>query len=677
MKRHLTTIVLVVIAAGLAIWLWRDRDRLTTTEQKGREFSVFPAWRRDDVTRLEIRHEGETVVLEREGKDAAWRMKSPREERVDQAAIERLTTTFEFATRVRPVVANDALGFERPRATGSVVMGGMTFSFVLGAASPRPEGSSYLQVDDGTPFVCSKEMTEALLASSDTYRDRSVVPYLSLDISKFEVIHAAGGFVVERSDARSFKVPALALVASRRALDRAWSALAEMRAESFPKDADVDRLTAHPQMTIRMTPKESDKGIAELVVGGECPGHPADVVVLRKQPTRVAACAPMGAIDQLREITAEALVDRAPFSFRHDEIEELRLEGGEAKPIELARRGVGFHEREPVDRELSPDEADAVRELLVALEKTEASDVQPGRGAPFTATSKAKVWAGDHDETVEVGAFGEDTVVVRRVRDDARLTLTPQEARRLVPRETTLRSLGLLNETRRVTRIALRCGEEQDLEDHGDGLRLVKPAGYETEGSITQLTDGLVRGKVVEWTADRDDGSFGIAPDGCRATLSFADGNTPRMVHLGAQAAGGVYGSVDGERGVFVASLALETLMRSLYVSRTMLRVLDATKVTATVKGKSIPTKPEGMSTFFAERVLSIGSNDVGPVDLELVVTSGDGGPPRRIVCSASDGNGRRCASPNIKAVFEVTEGTIAQVAISPEISDAGTPDAR
>jgi hypothetical protein len=682
-KRHLTTILLVVAAAALALYLLLTKDRLTTTEQKGREHLVFPAWRRDDVTRLEVTHEGETIVLERANREALWRMTSPREERVDQSAAERLTTTMEFATRLRPVVAGDTLGLDRPRATGVVKMGTLQFTIALGGASPRPEGSSYFRIDDGAPFVGSKELADALLAGSDAYRDRSVIPYLSLEMSKFEVIHGAqgqSGFIVERFDERSFRIPSLEVLASKKALDRAWSAVAEMRAEAFPKDADADRLTANPQMTLRLTPKDTTKGIAELVVGGACPGHPDDVVVLRKQPTRAAACAPKGAIDQLREITPAMLVDTGPFSFRHDEIEEIRFEGDDVKTIELARRGTGFHQRKPVDRELSAAEGEAVSELLVMLEKTAASDVKAGRGAPFTSIAKAKIWVSERSEEVEVAAAEDGKAVVRRVRDDARLTLTAAQARRLVPRETTLRPLGLVtNETRKVTRAALRCGVEQDLEDTGAGLKLVKPVGYETDGKIRQLTDTLLRGKVLEWNADRDDGSFGITEDGCRVTLSFADGNTPLTVRLGRQGEGGVFGAVDGERGVFITGQSLETMMRTIYVSLASLRIEDATKVEAKVAGGRRAANAAELSGLFADRVISLGSSDVGPIELELLVTRPEAGAPRRIVCSPSDGDFRRCATPSVKAVFEVKDAVLGKIVppVPSAISDAGTPDAR
>ncbi|MBX3225767.1 MAG: DUF4340 domain-containing protein [Labilithrix sp.] len=678
MRRHVTTIVLFVAAIVLGVYFWRDRASVSEGERRSRENNVFPAWRREELSRIEIAHEGEALVLVREKADAAWRMTSPRNERVDQQAVERLATTLEFATRVRKLGSGDesALGFAAPRASGAVTMGALSFRFVLGGVSPRPDGSAYLRIDDGDPFVASKELAETLLAPSDTYRDRSVVPYLSLELARFEVVHAGGGFMVRRHDERSFDVPDLGVLASRTALDKAWSALAEMRAEAFPKDSDADRLTASPRMTIRMHPKDAAKPMGELVVGEACPGHPDDVVVLRKMPTRVLACAPKGAIEQLAAITPDWLVDRRPFSFRHDEIEELRLEGGDAKPIEIARKGTGFHEREPVDRDRVGPDAEGASELLVAIERTEALEVKPG-GKPFTAIAKARVRASssgaEHEETVEVGTLGGETVELRRVRDDARLTVSAAAARRFVPRETTLRPLALLNETRRVTRVVLRCGEPQELVDAGEGLRLVEPRGYETDGSVSQLVDGLVRGKVLAWTADRDDGTFGLGPDACRVVLGFADGNTPVTVSFGKPAEGGVYGNVDGRPEVFVAPSALEELAKRIYVSRAALRVApeQVASVAVTVKGQPAALAPsaqlrEAAGSFYAERAVKLGTNDVGAADVEIVITVADGGAPKRVSCATSDDTSLRCATPDVRAVFEVKASTVARFVVSP-----------
>ncbi len=718
MKRHASTIILFFVAVALGLWLWLDRDKVTEGERKRRENNVFSAWRREDVSRLEIAHEGETIVLERDAKDdKPWRMTSPRSERVDQAAAERLMTTLEFATMVRKVGDDANLGFDAPRASGSVTMGSLAFRFVLGGSSPRPEGSSYFRVDDGEPFVTSRELTEALLAPSDTYRDRTVVPYLSLELARFEVKHPGGGFVVERSDERSFKVQGPGVLASRVALDKVWGALAEMRAEAFPKDADADRLTANPQLTVSMTPKDPAKPAGELVVGEACPGHPNDVVVLRKQPTRIAACAPKGAIDALLAITPDVLVDAKPFSFRHDEIEELRLEalgagagspaasvdaGGAPRTIELARRGTGFHQREPVDRELTTEEADAASELLSLIEYGTADAVTRG-GGPFTSIARARVRSGDHEEVVEVGPFPDPSsagavdggasshgsVSLRRVRDDARLVVSRPIARRLVPRATSVRPRTLLAETRRVQRVVLRCGTPQELVDDGTGLKLIEPSGYETDGSIVQLVDGLVRGKVLAWVADSDDGSFGLGSrdsnDACRVVLSFVDGNAPATVRFGAEAEGGVYGIVDGRPEVFVAPLALHELAKRIYVSHGALRAeparVESVKVTS--KGKQVTGRdPEALraaaGALFADRVVALGTTDVGPVDVEITIALEEGGVTKRVACSAprstSSGAFRRCATAGMKAVFDVRRSLVDAFLEGPP--DASRPDA-
>ena len=94
-------------------------------------------------------------------------------------------------------------------------------------------------------------LTDAVLAPSDSLRDRTVIPYLSLELSRFEIKHPAGGFAIERSDERSFKIVGLGVLAGRSALDNVWGELAEMRAEAFPKDADADRLFEATCATLR------------------------------------------------------------------------------------------------------------------------------------------------------------------------------------------------------------------------------------------------------------------------------------------------------------------------------------------------------------------------------------------------------------------------------------------
>jgi hypothetical protein len=683
-RKHAATLIMVVLAAVLGLWLWLDKDQITSGERKMRDNDVFPVWRKEELAEITIAHEAETIVLQRAAD--GWRMKSPRAERADPAAVDRLLTTLEFATIARRASEGTSLGLEHPRASGSLRMGGLVVTFALGGPSPRPEGTSYFRVGEGPPMAVGKELAEALLASSDVYRDRAVVPYLATELARFEVAHPAGGFVLERLDERSFKQRDAGVLAARGAVDRVWAALAEMRAEAFPKDADVDRLTAHPTLTLTMTPKDGKLPPAEIVLGEACPGHPNDIVVLRKAPTRIAACAPKDVATALL-VSGPALLERHPFTLRMDEAEELRLErlggaadGGNGAPaaIEIARKGTGFHQREPADRDLSPEEAEAATEILTRITSAEAESVTRG-GGPFTAIARARIHSGDHDQLVEVGAPDDKgRVVLRRALDDARLDAGPVLSRLLVPRETTLRphTIAALD-PRRATRVILRCGTDQELIDRGEGFRFVMPVGFEADGAIAQLVDAILRGRVDLWNSDVDDGTFGFTRDGCHVVLAFEDGNAPLTVWFGAEGEGGVYGRVDTRSGVFVAPKALREMAGRLYVNRGALRAEASRieRVRATFEGRPLVREAsalrDAVASLFADRVVSIGRTSLTAPDLVIDVALAEGGPTRRIACRpGAEPAEHVCTTTGVEATFALANARLSLFLDTP--ADAG-----
>ena len=636
MKRHLSTIVMVVIALALGAYLWADRNHGTTGEQKARANNAFPIWRKDEVREVSIVHDGETLVLVK--KDGVWRMRSPHDELADAAAVERLLGTLEYATISRR--ATEGPGLDAPRATGAIAMRGLTTRFALGADSPRPEGSAYLRIDDAAPIVVGRELVQALMQSCDTFRDRTVVPYLATELSRFEV---KGRFVLERLDDRTFKTAGV--LASRAAVDRMWAALAEMRAESFPKDADV----ANPVLTIVLTPKDG-RPPSEIAIGNACPGQPNDVLVLRRTPTRIAACAPKDIVGRLSP-SDDALLERRPFTLHADEMEELRIErigspllpGASASApakIEIARKGTGFHERAPDDRELTPFESDAATEVLKRLDGAEAERVTRG-GPAFTAAARARITSGDRDETIELATpDAQGHVMLRRTLDDARLEAGPVLARLLVPRLTTLRPHSIVeNEERRPARVQLRCGVEQELLDRGAGFRMITPKGYEADGTIAQLVDAILKGRVDPWIADSDDGSFGFAEKGCQVVIGFEDEKAPLTVWFGGAGEGGIYGRVDTRAGVFVAPPSLRELAGRIFVSRAALRTpasqIESVRITQGGHPVTDPSFRDAVGALVADRVVALGTKGLGAPDLVIDLALSEGGPPRHIACAA------------------------------------------
>src|SRR5450631_1168030 len=95
LPRHLGSIGLIVAALALAAYVVLvDRDKVTDVERASRPKNVFPAFRREDLSRVEITTDKETLVFERDVADDAgdreWKMTAPRPEKAEPDAVDRL-----------------------------------------------------------------------------------------------------------------------------------------------------------------------------------------------------------------------------------------------------------------------------------------------------------------------------------------------------------------------------------------------------------------------------------------------------------------------------------------------------------------------------------------------------------------------------------------------------------
>ena len=667
--KHATSIGLVVLALGLGgyVW-WIDRDTISDSERSARSRNVFPAYRRDAVERIEIVGDGETLVLERdvahEGGDATWRISKPEPQGADTDAVDKLLGTLEFATYARKVESGAVTGFEAPRLRGTMVMGKVTYRFVLGGSAPTPEGASYFRLEGEGDYVVTKELTDALLKKAAAYRSRNVVPYLSIDLSRLELKSDKESWAITRTDEIAFRLEGDELRAARETLDKVWSAFADMRAEGFLSDADAAHATEHPAFTITMTPKDASRPKGELVVGGPCPNLPDDVVVVRKSPTPLAACVPKIVLVGLGTPKA-SLLDTKLFLARPDEAEEVVLEplDGKGVRVEIARKGSGWHERAPVARELAGDEVDMANTLVGALTRglgTDARAIDPKE--PFTPKSRAKIvrFENQGEEVVELGTDAKGAFVVHRLMDHARISLSADLARRMAPSQIALRGRSVLSpplESKDVTALSTRCGVPQELTRGPGGFVLSLPTGYSGDGaSALDLVDGVTRAAAEAWIAEADDGSFGLGAD---CTLTLTAGARVVKLRFGRDGEGGVYAQVD-DKGVaspvFVLAHPYREAAARILVDRSPLAldpskasditlVRDKTRVALVRVADKLVAADGGLAggpdalvtalgSLRADEVVRLGEADpdegFAQPSLELTATvSGDAGPRR------------------------------------------------
>ncbi len=590
LPKNVASIALIVCALGLAAYVVLvDKDHVSDTERAARPKNVFPAFRRDEMSRVEITTDKEKLVFERaladDAGDRDWTMTSPRAEKVEPDAVDRLMGALEFATFVRKVDANSP-GMQPVRAHGSITMGKLVLEFSLGQPAPSPEGASYFSVRGEGSWVVSKELVTELLKGSDGYRSRSIVPYLSVDLSQLDVQSATQHWTIDRRDETSFVFADTKLRASRERLDRVWLAFADMRADSFLESVD----DARPAYTIRMVHKDPSKPPGEIAVLGPCPTTLDDVIVVRRSPSRVIACVPKVVLDGL-SIKRETLVDDRLFSTRPDEVEELSIETVPAKTrVELARKANGWHLRSPVDRDLSTDEVDVTNGLVSAIAHGVGAEVASAKGCTVTSRVTLVRTESHAAETIEVGPCENKRVAAVRVFDGARLFLASDLARKLVPRVTALEGPNVLStpiDTRDVVSLSLRCGTDQDLSHPGPTWLLDAPRGFSPDqAGAVDLLDAVIHARVDAWVADEDDPSFGLSNSPCKVTVGVHTGAGTRNVtlSLGREGEGGVYGRAEDNRSgtvvrtpVFVASRALRETLARILIDRSALG-LDASR---------------------------------------------------------------------------------------------------
>lgn len=591
-RATITPLVLVVLAASAVAYAWFvDRGSVSDAERASRRSDVFPSFRVEDVTHVELVHGGETLVLDRDrdagGGGPAWTMSSPRHEHADAGAVDALLRELALATRVRRVSDQDAVGLDEPRVRGAVRVGALEWRFVLGADAPRPEGAAYMRLEGEGTFVVQRSVKVQLLRGADAYRPRAILPYGASDVRRIHVATAPdGGFTLERQRAGSdvFRIVERGVRASRETVDRVLAALTEARAESFVNDAQADAELAHTAFALTIEPLDASRPRVELKVGGSCPGEAADDLLVETAPSHVSACIARTLAEALTDAKT-TLDDASPFFAHADEMEEVHLDPVPAAGprVDIARKGTGWHERSPEDRDLSSEESDSAGALAVALASARGTQVHHATEADhFVARARATIvrTGGSSTEVVEVGApeSGGD-VWVRRVDDGALLRLTSSQARRFEPHPAALRARALWHapfDAGAVVGIDDACGPVTQKLALRDGTwTMLAPAGFSVDPvAVSDLANALAHAKADAWITESDDGSFGLGrPDGCAVTLALAapDGGAARTATLsfGGDAGGGsFYARASDDPGVFEASGVLHALATHPVIDR-------------------------------------------------------------------------------------------------------------
>lgn len=602
-KKHLSAVLLSALAVILGVYvLVIDRHSITTDETEARKYLLLPAWRVDDVTRLDVElalpeRAAEAYVLTRptkaEDPERTWNLDAsgigyPAEEQV----VDRMLSVFEYAKVLRTVppgsVDRAAFGLDKPRVKIAIKMGDLSFKVSIGAVAPSQEGN-YAEVEGRGVYLVTKAFAKSLEVPSDELRSKAFVPYLSTNLSALYIEGEGGVRKFERASwgggrGSGFKFgegsegpKGLRVDGSR--LDQVLVSFGQMQAESFLEKSVADA-ASKPKVTVTMVPKNGPNGV--LAVGGECPSKPDLIVVVRREPSFLAACVPKSVLLPLVR-PASDFEDDGIVGATVQEITELSITRGD-KVLDIARTGPGFRVRKPNEAMIDAEVGNHLLSDLVEARGERAADdatIPAGEATTVRIVSQdGTTKDGKPVERVEDLEVGPETAegkhLVIRKEDGAKLWLGAAAASAIRPSDLLLRDLQIVErkpmDLASMTIVA--GGVTQSFTQSGPDVALTKPSGKgltADKAFASRAIGAFVDMTAVRWVADEAEAAFGLAEPRFVVTAKLAPVDEKEKtieLKIGALTDDGVYASISEKKGVFLLPRTYEEVFDRNFVSR-------------------------------------------------------------------------------------------------------------
>lgn len=585
---------LVVLAGASTVLVISTRDVARTGDSAGREQNLLPAFRAEATTRVELHEGAQKLVLERDGSAsgaARFKLVEPVKESADPASVDKLLSALSSARalrRVEPGPTPAELGLDKPQSSVSLQSATQSYRLALGGKAPTPEGARYVQVnvDQGPPqwFVVARATVEDLATELDTFRLHSLIAVNEADVSRVAISGPKAHVELRRSTGTSFLIGAdpKPVLASRETLKALFFQLSRLTASRFLSEAEAEAALGSAPAHLEIELKDSQKSV-RFDVGGDCPGDPSQLVVVRRAPDVQRACAPRE-LEATLALTPDDFIDGRAFSLHADEVEELQISGGKSK-FTLLRKGSGFVLHTNVETQVELEAGNQrISELLEAEGERVPSEsgalsgfgLDPAQGSVTLRSSAAR----EKDVVQQVVRVGKreanGSLLVYREQDGVILRI-PRELARGFAVDSTLLYARKLTEFGLSSFVSAEVENKQSkqvLRRVNDGLRLEEPKGFEADGALSSdLVQTLGALSAERFVADHDDGSFGLQRSSLRVRFAFKDGEGVKVEHdlrFGDETALGVFATLRDDGPVFVLPRAVRDTCQLSLLNRSV-----------------------------------------------------------------------------------------------------------
>jgi len=237
--RPRTLIVLFVLVAGLAGFIWWVEADLPGTDERAELALKLLVFDREEITRFEVDRDGERVVFERTPQ-GAWEIVEPVSAWADSGAVESLLDELEALEKERTFAEGQAaaLGLAPPRAVLSLRSEQQELRLYVGSAVPASE-SMIAAIHPTGPFhVVARAVWTAMDRTAESWRERTVFSGQRAAIERLVIARDGERLSLASKDGEFMLEEPLADRADEGTVSRLLDALVELEVSEFVDEGE-------------------------------------------------------------------------------------------------------------------------------------------------------------------------------------------------------------------------------------------------------------------------------------------------------------------------------------------------------------------------------------------------------------------------------------------------------
>ena len=595
-----TTIILLLIAAGLGSWIFFVERKGETTKQReeaARKALKVEAAKVTGVTFFA----GSNAMVTCAKQNDKWRLTAPVVARADGAAVDRLLNGLADMKRGEVITAQDRTqrngkladyGLEAARFRVTLDLGGRQQTILFGRNAPVGDALYLKDADRDDVVATEASVTNSFPTNAVALRDRTLLAGSSFDVKRLDL--RGGGRLVQlvKNDKGEWQMqqPIVAR-ADRTAIQGVLDAVFEWKVADFTADGVTDLATyGLDENAIKVTINAGDKKNEQTLLVGKQVGTNAAQVYAATPPEKSVYAVNTDALAKVN-IKINDLRDRRLFTLSSYDITGLKMQQGEKK-IELKKNAGGdWNIVQP-----RPAKADGTRvqDLLTQLtavkiedflDQSAANPAALGLAAPAwrvtlqmgdataTATNAAVKTAapGENEQTLLVSGLQRNggRVAVRLEHEATPYEIPGSAITNLTVDALVFRNHDILaiNSTDVLKLTIIRGGATQVVERAAatnDFAMMAPVKGMADKEQISSVLNSFCYLHAQRFVAEdpQDLAPFGLAKPELALTLGLkGDASQAKTILIGATTEGGRFAMVRGQDLVFVLDAGAAMLL--------------------------------------------------------------------------------------------------------------------